>query len=71
MKKIVYDTTKLSECIGDLLSFSYLKRMMLEAIGNIAVAVKDKDAARAMEIQSNLMWVYEVLGTIKAKEVEQ
>lgn len=71
MKKIVYDTTKFAERMGDLWSLGFLKRTMLEAIGNIAVAVHDKDADRAMKIQCDLMWVFEVFGTIEEKEVER
>ena len=71
MKKKIYNTAKFAERMGDLLSLDYLKSTMLEAIGNIAVAVRDKDADRAIKIQTELMWVYEVFGTIEEREVEQ
>lgn len=71
MTKKVYDTAKFSERMGEIWSLGYLKCVMLEAIGNIAVAVKDKDADRLMEIQCDLMWCYEIFGTIEEREVEQ
>ncbi len=46
-----------------------IKKTMLEAIGNIAVAVHDKDTDCMAKIQCDLMWCYEFFDTIK--EVEQ
>lgn len=71
MKKKIYNTAKFAERMGDLWSLNYLKSMMLEAIGNIAVAVRDRDADHAIKVQTDLMWVYEMFGTIEEKEVEQ
>lgn len=70
MKKTVYDTSKLTERLG-LWNLALVKKTFLEAIGNIAVAVHDKDTDRMTRIQCDLMWCYEVFDTIKEKEVEQ
>lgn len=64
-----YDCTKLSERMNGLWTLAYVKKTMLEAIANIAVAVHDKDTDRMAEIQCDLMWCYEVFDTIR--EVEQ
>jgi len=69
VKKTVYDTTKFAERMYGLWSLDCLKQTMLKAIGNIAVAVHDKDAERAMKIQCDLLWVLEVFSTIEEKEV--
>lgn len=69
MKKTVYDCSALAEKLKDWQPLADIKATMLEAIANIAVAVKDKDADRALAIQADLMWCYEVFDTIK--EVEQ
>lgn len=70
MKKTVYDTTKFAELISGWGSLASLKQIMLEAIGNIAVAVSDRDTDRVISIQTDLMWVVEVLGAIEEMEVE-
>lgn len=70
MKKKVYDTTKFAERIDGALSLKDIKSDMLEAIGNIAVAVHDRNANLALEIQTDLMWVFEIFGTIEEREVE-
>ena len=70
MKKSIYDTTKLAERIDGVLSLKDIKSDMLEAIGNIAVAVHDRNADLALEIQTDLMWVFEIFGTIEEREVE-
>lgn len=70
MKKTVYDTTRFAERMCGIWTLGCLKRTMLEAIGNIAAAVRDKDADRAIRIQTDLMWVYDVFSTIDEKEVE-
>lgn len=44
-----------------------VKKTMLEAIANIAVAVHDKDTDRMASIQCDLMWCYEIFDTIKEK----
>ena len=64
-----YDCSQLAEKLIGWQPLTDLKTTMLEAIANIAIAVKDKDANRALEIQADLMWCYEVFDTIK--EVEQ
>lgn len=70
--KTTYDCSALAEKLDGWATLETVKISMLEAIGNIAVAVSDKDANRVLEIQSDLMWVYEALDTIKErKEVEQ
>lgn len=71
MKKTIYDTSKLAERMGCLWTLSDVKNTMLEAIGNIAVAVQDKDTDRMASIQCDLMWCYDIFNTIKEKEVEQ
>ena len=69
MKQAAYDCSALADRMGDIWNFDYVKKMMLEAIGNIAVAVRDKDAILALDIQSDLMWVYDVISSIR--EVEE
>lgn len=69
MKKTVYDCSALAGKLEGWSSLSAVKASMLEAIANIAVAVSDKDANKALDIQCELMWVFEVLNTIE--EVEQ
>lgn len=69
MKKTVYDCSALARKLEGWGSLSTVKASMLEAIANIAVAISDKDAGKALDIQCELMWVFEVLNTIK--EVEQ
>lgn len=70
MNKKIYDTAKFAVSVGDSGSLDSLKITMLEAIGNIAVAVRDKDADLAVNVQTDLLWVYEVFGTIEEREVE-
>lgn len=70
MKKTVYDTTKFAELVSEWGSLASLKQTLLEAIGNIAVAVRDRDADRAISIQTDLMWAVEAIGTIEEREVE-
>lgn len=64
-----YDCSKLAERMNGLWTLAFVKKTMLEAIANIASAVKDKDADRALAIQADLMWCYDVFDTIK--EVKQ
>lgn len=69
MSKVVYDCTKLAEKLDGWSTLDFVKSTMLEAIGNLSVAFTDKDANRMLELQCDLMWVFEVLNTIK--EVKQ
>lgn len=62
-----YDCSRLADKLIGWQSLADFKKTMLEAIANIAVAVKDKDADRALAIQAELMWCYEVFDTIKEK----
>lgn len=62
-----YDCSALTEKLIGWQPLAALKTTMLEAIANIAVAVKDKDANRALAIQADLMWRYEIFDTIKEK----
>lgn len=71
MKKTCYDTAKFAQRMCGVWTLGCLKQTMLEAIGNIAVAVRDKDAERAIRIQTDLMWVYDVFSTIEEREIEQ
>lgn len=64
-----YDCTKLAERMNELWTLAVVKKTMLEAIANIAVAVHDNDTNRMAKIQCDLMWCYEVFDTIR--EVEQ
>ena len=45
--------------------------MLFRSIGDIAIAVRDKDADRALAIQASLMWVYKYIDAIVEMEVEQ
>lgn len=65
-----YDCSRLAERLG-IWELACVKKTMLEAIGNIAVAVHDKDASRMMEIQCDLMWCYDIFDTIKEKGGEK
>lgn len=65
----VYDCTKLAEKLDGWATLDYVKSTMLEAIGNLSVAFTDKDANRMLELQCDLMWVFEALDAIK--EVKQ
>ena len=65
-----YDCTKLAEFLGTW-NLASVKKTMLEAIGNIAVAVQDKDTDRMARIQCDLMWCYEIFDTIKEEGGEQ
>lgn len=68
MKKTVYDCSALVERMnGSLWTLAFVKKTMLVAIGNIAVAVHDKDTDRMASIQCDLMWCYEIFDTIKEK----
>lgn len=70
MKKTVYDCSALAERMnGGLWTLAFVKKTMLEAIANIAVAVHDNDTDRMAKIQCDLMWCYGVFDTIK--EVKQ
>lgn len=62
-----YDCTKLAERMNGLWTLAAVKKTMLEAISNIAVAVHDKDTDQMMKIQCDLMWCYEIFDTIKEK----
>lgn len=62
-----FDHSKLAERLGTW-GLSTVKKTMLEAIANIAIAVHDKDADRALEIQTDLMWCYGIFDTIKEEE---
>ena len=55
MKRKVYDTTKFAERIDGALSLKDIKSDMLEYIGNIAVAVHDRNTDLALEIQTDIM----------------
>ena len=66
----IYDCSKLAERLESW-SLAIVKKTMLEAIGNIAVAVHDKDTDQMMKIQCDLMWCYEIFDTIKEKGVEK
>lgn len=59
-----YDCTQLAERLG-VWNLASVKKTMLEAIANIAVAVHDKDTDRMASIQCDLMWCYEIFDTIK------
>lgn len=65
-----YDCSQLADRLG-IWNLAGVKKTMLEAIGNIAVAVHDKDTDRMAKIQCDLMWCYEVFDTIKEKGGEQ
>lgn len=69
MKKTVYDFSIFAERMNEIWDLATIKKTMLEAIGNIAVAVHDKDTDRMAKIQCDLMWCYKAFDTIK--EVEQ
>lgn len=62
-----YDCSALAERMNGIWSLAIVKKTMLEAIGNIAVAVHDKDTDRMAAIQCDLMWCYEFFDTIKEK----
>lgn len=64
-----YDFTQLSKRLAEWQPLTEIKATMLEAIANIAVAVKNGDADRALAIQSELMWCYNFFD--KIKEVER
>lgn len=66
-----YDCSALAEKLIGWQPLANVKTTMLEAIANIAVAVKDKDADRALAIQADLMWCYEIFDTIKEKGGQQ
>ena len=68
--KPAYDCSQLADRLGTW-NLASVKKTMLEAIGNIAVAVHDKDTDRMAKIQCDLMWCYEVFDTIKEKGGEQ
>lgn len=44
-----------------------VKKTMLEAIANIAVAVQGNDTDLMAQIQCDLMWCYDIFETIKEK----
>lgn len=44
-----------------------VKKTMLEAIANIAVAVRGNDTELMSQIQCDLMWCYDIFDTIKEK----
>lgn len=44
-----------------------VKKTMLEAIANIAVAVQGNDTDLMAQIQCDLMWCYDIFDTIKEK----
>lgn len=44
-----------------------VKKTMLEAIANIAVAVRGNDTELMAQIQCDLMWCYDIFDTIKEK----
>lgn len=44
-----------------------VKKTMLEAIANIAVAVQGNDTDLMAQIQCDLMWCYGIFDTIKEK----
>lgn len=62
-----YDCSRLAERMNELGGMAEVKKTMLEAIANIAVAVHDKDTDRMASIQCDLMWCYEIFDTIKEK----
>lgn len=67
-----YDCSQLAERMNDgIWTLAIVKKTMLEAIGNIAVAVHDKDADQMMKIQCDLMWCYDIFNTIKEKGGKQ
>ena len=66
MKK-TYDCSQLAERMNGIWTLGFVKKTMLEAIANIAVAVHDKDTDRMASIQCDLMWCYEIFDTIKEK----
>lgn len=67
MKKTVYDFSIFAERMNEKWDLATIKKTMLEAIANIAVAVHDKDTDRMASIQCDLMWCYEIFDTIKEK----
>lgn len=71
MKKTVYDYSALTKKLAEWEPLANLKLTMLEAIGDITIAVRDKDADRALAIQASLMWVYKYIDVIVEMEVEQ
>lgn len=62
-----YDCSQLGDKLIGWQPLADFKKTMLEAIGNIAVAVHDKDTDRMASIQCDLMWCYEIFDTIKEK----
>lgn len=61
-----YDLSAFAERLG-IWNLEIVKKTMLEAIANIAVAVHDKDTDRMAKIQCDLMWCYDIFDTIKEK----
>lgn len=59
MKKTVYDFSIFAERMNEIWDLATIKKTILEAVGNIAVAVHDKDTDRMAKIQCDLMWCYE------------
>ena len=54
-----YDCSRFAERLG-IWNLEIVKKTMLEAIANIAVAVHDKDTDRMAKIQCDLMWCYDM-----------
>ncbi|WP_167761854.1 hypothetical protein [Barnesiella sp. WM24] len=55
MKKTVYDFSIFAERMNEIWDLATIKKTILEAVGNIAVAVHDKDTDRMAKIQCDLM----------------